>query len=114
MKPLVCTIKENARLAKIAAGKLRSPQAAIVIGRTIYIYGVTDKDFRQDMGWLRHEVCHVRQYQRYTIIGFIILYLFECLRKGYYNNRFEREARQAENNPTVLENVKLITARSYS
>jgi hypothetical protein len=105
MKPIVCTIKENAWLAKIASRQLKSRQAAIVIGRTIYLYGVTGKAFMENIPWLRHEACHIRQYNRYRIKGFLFLYLFEYVRFGYYNNCFEKEARAAETNPAMLDNI---------
>jgi hypothetical protein len=48
--------------------------------------------------WLLHELKHVEQYQRYGAIRFILLYLYETVRRGYHNNRFEVEAREAEEN----------------
>jgi hypothetical protein len=39
---------------------------------------------------------HIEQYRRYGIARFIVLYLVESIKKGYYNNRFEIEARKAE------------------
>lgn len=44
----------------------------------------------------RHERCHWQQYQRYGRFRFALLYLWESLRRGYWANRFEVEARAAE------------------
>lgn len=46
--------------------------------------------------WVRHELAHIEQFRRYGLIRFIFLYLWESVRHGYYNNRFEKEAREAE------------------
>lgn len=89
-------IKENSILARIATWKLESNSAAIVIGKTIYIYGVSKQDFQKNDRWVKHEMCHIRQFQRYGVFNFICKYLWESIRKGYYNNQYEIEARSAE------------------
>jgi hypothetical protein len=38
----------------------------------------------------------VAQYRQFGFVPFIFLYLAEWIKKGYYNNRFEVEAREAE------------------
>src|SRR3954466_6758131 len=86
-------IKENSWLAKIAAKKLGSPGVAMVLGKTIHLYNTTKAEFLQDEKWVKHERCHIQQFQKHGYVGFIIKYLWESLRKGYYNNRFEVEAR---------------------
>jgi hypothetical protein len=91
------TIKENSWLAKIAAKKIRTSAVAMVIGRTIHLYNTTESEFLKDTRWVKHELCHLRQYKQHGTIGFIVKYLWESLKKGYYNNRFEVEARAAEN-----------------
>ncbi|MBX2932961.1 MAG: DUF4157 domain-containing protein [Ferruginibacter sp.] len=90
-------IKENSWLAKIAALKLKSHSVAIVLGKTIHLHNVAKNDFLKDTRWLKHELCHIKQFKQYGFVGFIIKYLWESIRKGYYNNRFEVEARAAEN-----------------
>jgi hypothetical protein len=58
----------------------------------IYLRG-SAQDFFGNSALLLHEYCHVvLQWQpgRLTVRG----YLLECLRRGYWNNRFEVEARQ--------------------
>ncbi|GGH76892.1 hypothetical protein GCM10011379_42420 [Filimonas zeae] len=78
---------------------------AIVFNRTVFLHGVSAEAFLKNTSWLRHEVCHIQQYRKYTFPGFILLYLLQCLRHGYYNNRFEKEARAAERDTAILHNV---------
>lgn len=89
-------IKENSWLAKAAAYKLKSNNAAIVFGNTIHLYGVTKNDFLQNEKWLKHELCHVQQFRQHGCFPFIAKYIVESIRKGYYNNKYEVEARLAE------------------
>lgn len=83
-------------LARVAARKLRVPAVAITIGNTIHLYRTRQEEFLGNPRWLKHELAHVEQFRRYGFFRFIVLYLLESLRKGYYNNRFEVEARAAE------------------
>lgn len=89
-------IKENSFLAKLAARKLRSRNMAVVLGGTIYLYNVSEADFRKNKAWLRHELTHIRQFRRYGFLPFLLRYLWESTLRGYYNNRYEVEAREAE------------------
>lgn len=89
-------IKENSFIARMAALKLGVKQVAIVIGRTIHLHQTDKKSFLDNKAWLRHELKHIEQFHRYGFLPFIFLYLWESVRHGYYNNRFEREARAAE------------------
>jgi hypothetical protein len=59
--------------------------------RRIYLRGSAAEFF--DNPWLMlHEYCHViKQWEPRTLT--ISSYLAECLRRGYWNNRFEVEAR---------------------
>lgn len=91
-----CHIRENSRLAWVAAKKLSSPQVAMVLGKTIHLWGTSRENFLKNHQWVRHELCHVRQFARHGFCKFLLLYLWETLRHGYYENRFEQEARQAE------------------
>ena len=97
MKETVYHIKENSWVAKIAAKKLHSNAVAIVLGKTIYLHNTTREDFLKDERWVKHEICHVQQFQQYGFFMFIIKYLYESIKVGYYNNKFEIEAREAEN-----------------
>ena len=49
---------------------------------------VTDK-------WRKHEDTHKAQYAKLGWFGFVIAYLLESIKHGYYNNKFEIEAREA-------------------
>lgn len=90
-------IKENSFIAKIAAWKLRSNRVAIVIGKTIHLTNATKEDFVKNEKWLKHELCHIQQFKRFGFVNFIYKYLIESMKKGYYMNKFEVEAREAEN-----------------
>lgn len=89
-------IKENSWLAKIAAKKLKADSVAMVLGKTINLHGVSKTDFLTDEKWLKHELCHIKQFKEHGYFNFVVRYLWESLRKGYYDNRFEVEARKAE------------------
>jgi hypothetical protein len=89
-------IKENSWVAKFAAKKLRSENVAIVLGSTIHLYNVSKQKFLQNKKWVKHEMCHLEQFKKYGFFNFIVMYLWESARKGYYNNKYEIEARMAE------------------
>lgn len=100
-------IRENSWLARIAAGRIGAERVAMVIGKTIYLFHTTAGEFLADTDWVCHELKHVEQYKRYGTAGFLWRYLWETARKGYYNNRFEVEARAAEKDITLLKKYKL-------
>lgn len=81
----------------MAARKLKANSAAIVIGSTIHIYNVSKDEFLQNKKWVNHEACHLQQFKKYGSFLFIIRYLWESTLNGYHNNKYEREARTAEN-----------------
>ncbi|MEO6328429.1 MAG: DUF4157 domain-containing protein [Ginsengibacter sp.] len=89
-------IKENSFIAKFAAKKLQSDNVAIVIGTTIHLHNASRQDLLKNEKWLKHEMCHIKQFQQYGFLPFIIKYLWESLKRGYYNNKFEVAARAAE------------------
>ncbi len=89
-------LKENSWLAGIAAWKLGSNAVAMVLGKTIHLHNISKVDFLQNQRLLRHELCHVQQYRLHGFIWFLVQYLWESIRRGYYNNKFEVEARKAE------------------
>lgn len=72
--------------------RLHGPAVATTRRRRIYLRGSAAEFF--DNPWLMlHEYCHViRQWERRTLT--VRSYLLECLRHGYWNNRFEVEARE--------------------
>lgn len=87
---------ENSRVARIAAWKLNATGVAIVFGNTIFLHNTRREEFLRNTRWLKHELCHIRQYREHGFVPFILRYLLESIRHGYYNNKFEVEARQAE------------------
>lgn len=89
-------IKEKSWVAKLAAIKLRTNTVAIVIGKTIHLHNTTKEDFLKNNRWVKHELCHIRQFRQHGYFTFIIKYVWESIRKGYYNNKYEVEAREAE------------------
>jgi hypothetical protein len=89
-------IKENSWIARIAAWKMSASGIAIVIGKTIHLYNTSKADFLKNKRWVKHELCHIEQFRRYGFFRFIVLYLIESAKRGYYKNRYEVEARQAE------------------
>ena len=89
-------IKERSLFARIARLVLKSPNVAMVLGKTIHLSGVSREEFLHNKPWLAHEMCHVRQFEQHGYFRFLGLYLLESLKRGYYNNKFEVEARQAE------------------
>lgn len=94
-------------MARRAAQQLGARRAAIVFGRTIHLHGVDRREFLEDEAWVRHEVCHVRQYRRYGFLRFLWLYLLEYWRYGYRQNRFEVAARAAEEDASILKGVEI-------
>jgi len=99
-------IKENSWVAKLAAFKLKSPKVAIVFGSTIHLHNTKRDEFLKDTDWVCHELKHVQQYRKNGFVGFIAKYLLEWIKKGYYNNKFEVEARENEKNIQLLQRVK--------
>jgi len=91
-------IKENSVIASLAARKLKSKRAAIVFGHTIHLHNISRDQFYNDERLMRHELCHVKQYEEHGFLGFLVKYLVESIKKGYTNNKFEIEARNAELN----------------
>lgn len=90
------SVKENSWIARIAAFRLGSQQVAMVLGSTIHLWKVSKADFLKNERWVKHELCHVRQFKKYGYFTFVCKYLWESLRHGYLNNKFEKEAVEAE------------------
>ena len=61
-----------------------------------------------DPRWVRHEMVHVKQFHKHGYLPFIIKYFWESLRKGYYNNKYEMEAREAESITTSSYGIRII------
>ena len=89
-------IKEKSLLAHIAAWKLNTSSVAIVLGHTIHLHNTKKEDFLKNKRWLNHEICHIKQFEDNGFLTFIFKYLMESLKNGYNNNKYEIEARLAE------------------
>ena len=101
-------IKENSCVAKIAAAKMKADKVAIVFGSTIHLHNTKRNEFLQDKSWVCHELKHVQQYRENGSLGFIAKYLFEWMKKGYFNNKFEVEARRSENDRELISEADFI------
>lgn len=88
-------IREKSWIGRLAAGKLQASRVAIVIGKTIHLHQVTKEEFLNVPEWVTHELYHLHQYKKYGFFPFLIRYMWESIRHGYYNNRYEKEARDA-------------------
>ncbi|MBO9729275.1 MAG: DUF4157 domain-containing protein [Chitinophaga sp.] len=108
MEKIRCRIHENSWLAKIAARSMRVQSVAMVLGRTIHLYGASRERFLSDVSWMRHEACHVKQYQQLGFYGFLWKYLAQYLRNGYYNNELEVAARASEGDPDILNDIEIV------
>lgn len=101
-------IREQSLFARLAARKLKCKTVAAVLGNTIHLWNVSREDFLKRTPWVVHEVEHVRQFKRHGFLPFVCLYLWESARRGYHNNRYEVEARVAEDGEPNLEGVMFI------
>ncbi len=101
------SIKENSWLAYLAARQLKYKRVAMVLGRTIHLHNTSRGKFLSNKRWVCHEIVHVKQYEKYGMFRFLVLYLLESLRNGYWNNKFEVEARSQEHDLTLLDNMVL-------
>jgi len=95
-------IKENSWIAALAAKKMRSSNVAIVFGKTIYLHNISRQAFLKNERWLCHELVHVRQYAQHGFLPFLFLYLKDWIKKGYFKNKFEVEARAGERQTEIL------------
>jgi len=66
--------------------------SAITFGRHVFL----SDEVYNDKRCLAHEQVHVNQYKRYGFIKFLIVYVYNHFKYGYYNNPLEVEAREAE------------------
>lgn len=92
-------IKERSWKARMAAWWLGVDNVAFTLGKTIHLHNATRHEFLGDERWVKHELKHVEQFRQYGFINFILLYTVETIRRGYRNNKYEVEAREAERSP---------------
>lgn len=90
------TIKENSWIAWVAAKKLKANAVAIVVGNVIHLHNTTAQQFLQNKKWVKHELCHIKQFKQHGFVVFIAKYIWQSIKHGYYNNKYEVEARKAE------------------
>ena len=107
-KELLVRIKERSFVARVAAWKLKSDNAAIVIGNTIHLYNASCPEFLKNKAWLCHELKHIQQFRQYGFVPFVFMYLRESMLHGYANNKFEIEARAAEKEEHLIASMKLL------
>ena len=100
-------IIENSFIAKLGAKKLGVEVVALTIGNKIYLHNATKSDLINSPIWLSHELVHVQQYEQLGIPIFLIQYLYEWIIKGYYNNKFEVEAREKEKDLSILNQYEI-------
>jgi|GEM_PF-1113295 len=81
-----------ARIARLVLG--RAPRVAMVLGQTVHLSGATREEFLADPEWVAHEEVHLRQVRDLGHARFLWEYLLESARVGYYQNKFEVEARE--------------------
>ena len=101
-------IKEQSFIARLAAWKLKSDNAAIVIDKTIHLHNTKRNEFLQNKRWVLHELKHIQQFQQYGFLSFILLYIWESIRHGYTNNKYEKEARAAETDVQLFEYFEMV------
>ncbi|WP_225986481.1 hypothetical protein [Rufibacter sp. LB8] len=95
-------IVERSPFARIARWVLKSSNVAMVLGKSIHLSGVSKEMFLKNTPWVAHELCHVRQFEEHGYLKFLWLYAVESLKVGYYNNKFEVEARLAGTKESFL------------
>jgi len=91
--PATVTVRVG-RLIPAIGGRLSGMArnaAAVTLGRTIIVH----PDVQLTERLLRHELAHVRQWQR-APLTFPLRYIWQHLRHGYRDNPYEVEARAAE------------------
>ena len=81
-----------ARVARLVLGS--KARVAMVLGQTVHLSGATRAEFLADPEWVAHEEVHLRQVRDLGLPRFLVEYLLESARVGYYQNRFEVEARE--------------------
>ena len=94
-------IKENSFLARLAARKLKQDKMAMVLGKTILLHDTTRQEFINNRKWIRHELAHIQQFKKHGYLLFLVKYLVESIKNGYHNNKYEKEARLAEEDESM-------------
>ena len=87
---------------------MKAESVAMVIGKTIHLHNTSKQQFLDNDRWLRHEIAHVYQWIALGKTGFAFQYLLESYKKGYFNNRFEVEARMKENDLDIMKDIIVV------
>jgi hypothetical protein len=87
---------------------MKADRVAMVIGKTIHLHNTSRQQFLDKPRWVRHEVAHVYQWLEHGYLSFAFQYLLESFRNGYFNNRFEVEARMRENDFDIMKDVQIL------
>lgn len=106
-------VRMNSWLAKRAARNLGFDYVAMVFGTTIHLHNTSLETFFARPSWVIHELKHVEQYERLGVFRFLLRYFIEHLRKGYWNNALEAEARAAEGDVSLLSRYDLSDYAAY-
>lgn len=88
-------LKTDTLVSKVAFRLIRSHKnkaIASAINKTIHLHAITAEAFVERKAFMRHELQHIIQY--HTIRFFVLKYIWETLKKGYFNNKYEVEARE--------------------
>ena len=101
-------IKENSWVARLAARKLACGQVAIVIGNTVYLHNVSKSRFLASRRWVLHELKHVEQFEEHGFLRFMMKYVWEYVKSGYFQNKYEVEARMAERDEGLMRKYELV------
>lgn len=112
-KRLKVRIRENSWLARSAAQNLGFDYVAMVYGSTIHLHNTSLERFFARPSWVIHELKHVEQYERFGTLRFLCCYFLEYVRKGYWNNALEAEARASESDYTLLSRYDLSDYADY-
>ena len=92
MAPRTFVNSPLARVARVVLGN--ASRVAMVLGQTVHLSGATREEFLADPEWVAHEEVHLRQVRDLGLARFLFQYLLESARVGYYQNKFEVEARE--------------------
>ncbi len=87
---------------------MKADKAAIVFGSTIHLYNTSRSAFLSNSEWVCHELKHVEQYKQNGFAGFLAKYLFDWMKNGYYNNKFEVKARESERDDSLMKRMEII------
>ena len=88
-------VVENSAIAKVVAKIKREEIYAITFGKTIFI-SCKKEEFLAQEWWVKHELAHVRQYEKHGILRFLALYTYYAVFHPKSVNPFELEAETAE------------------